>query len=57
MGNVIAFMVMVLVWMVPLALVFYLFSTLRVIVEGLQSINAHLARISAQLAARDRDQV
>ena len=47
-------LLLLVVWAVPVVAVIYLFRTLGVLIDGMRSINAHLARISEQLERTDR---
>ena len=58
MNGIGVLLVFALSWIVPIALVIYLFRTLGTIVEGIRSINAGVQRTAAAvevLAARAQD--
>lgn len=56
-GRVMEFVVLILWWAIPVAVISYLFHVAKTIVLGMRSMNSHLERITAaveQLAEAER---
>ena len=53
-SSVAGVLLLVVVWSIPIVAFIYLFRLLGVMVDGMRSINAHLARISEQLDRPNR---